>query len=140
MNVLNSTKVNNFIQWRPIFYYDSERILENSTITHQYDLKWNQTVPDCLVNVFTTTKPLIAYGFNVSFGLQGDHKNGYYYPQSNYSAWTFSIGLGAAPVDKMSYIVSLVIMIGFGVPLLVVIVGLPILIVRKLKRNDYSEI
>jgi len=75
----------------------------------------------------------------VSFGLEGDEKNGYYYTQTNYSIWTFSVGLGAAPIEKMSFVVSLVIAVGFGLPALVIVVGLVVALVRKIRNSQYTE-
>ncbi len=77
---------------------------------------------------------------NISFGIEGNEKDGYFYPNSNYSIWTFSVGVGQAPAEKMSPIVSLVIFVGFGLPALVIVIGLVVMIVKKLRRqSNYSE-
>ena len=102
-------------------------------------MKSNQTVSDGLAYVFSN-KQILGYGFNVSFGLVGDIKDGYFYQQTNYSAWTFSVGSSQAPLEKMSSTVSLVIAIGFGIPAFVVFVGLFGLCAKNLKRNQYSQI
>lgn len=128
----------NYIQWKPIFYFNNPSKLENSTITIQYDLKNNQPLPNGIGCAFFDPKST-AYAFNVSFGLEGDEKNGYYYTQTNYSIWTFSVGLGAAPIEKMSFVVSLVIAVGFGLPALVIVVGLVAALVRKIRNSQYSE-
>jgi len=47
-----------------------------------------------------------AYASNFSFGIQGTVKDGYFYNQTAYSVWSFSVGMGSAPVEKMSFIVT----------------------------------
>ena len=130
----------NFLQWKPIFYFNDPRTLENSTITIQYPLENNQSVPNGIGAAFFN-QTSNAYAFNISFGLQGNEKDGYYYIQTNYSVWSFSVGLGAAPLEKMSFVVLLVIVVGFGLPALVIVVGLFVLLVRKIKNSrSYTEL
>lgn len=135
----------NYFQWRPIFYYNMPKNVENSTITRQYTLNTVKTdaqnepsmygIGSCF---FESSKSFNS--LNISFGIEGDEKNGYFYPQYNYSIWTFSIGMGSAPNEKMSSIVSLVIFVGFGLPALVIVIGLAVMIFKKLRRNsNYSE-
>ena len=130
--------VHNFLQWKPIFYYNATKTLEDSTITKQYDLV-NHTVATTGIGrvFFDSSKKYSA--MNVSYGLEGNEKDGYYYKQTNYSSWTFSIGLGAPPVEKMSFIVTLVIFVGFGLPALVIFIGLVVMIVKKLRNSRNSD-
>lgn len=130
--------IQNYLQWKPIFYYFGPKTLENSTITKQYDLSKNSSSLDGIGLSFFS--PLVFYpSMNVSFGLPGKEKDGYYYKQTNYSSFTFSVGMGSPPEDKMSFIVTLVIIVGFGLPAIVIVVGLVVLIYRKLFRSNTSE-
>ena len=101
-----------FLQWRPIFYYSSPKTLENSTITKHYPLgESGARVPLGIARFFfeETDK---CRALNVSFGVAGDEKTGYFYGQHNYSTWTFVLGLGEPSVDTMSPIVYSIILIG----------------------------
>ena len=81
---------------------------------------------------------------NISFGLEGDKKDGYYYVGTNYSSWTFSFGMNQAPEESMSSIVKLIITIGFGLPAVVVLAGLAVMVVKKLRysaaRSNFSQL
>jgi hypothetical protein len=127
--------VHNHLQWKPIFYFATPKVLENSTITHQYDLSGNQEVSTGIArSLFGGSKQFKA--MNVSFGLEGNEKDGYFYKQTRFSSWTFSVGLGPAPVETMSFVVTLVIIVGFGLPALVIVVGLVVMIARKIRNSS----
>jgi hypothetical protein len=128
--------VHNHLQWKPIFYFATPKTLENSTITKQYDLaSSNQSVSTGIGRaLFPADKQYTA--MNVSFGLPGNEKDGYYYKQTKYSSWTVSVGLGGAPVEHMSFLVTLVIIVGFGLPALVIVVGLIVMIARKVRNRN----
>jgi hypothetical protein len=126
--------VSSYFQWKPIFYYFDPKSLENSTLTMQYELKSGQEVPLGIGAAFYQNSASLM-GMNISFGLQGDQKDGYYYSQTDFSSWTFLVGLGTPPVEKMSPIVTLVIFIGFGLPALVIVLGILFMVVKKLRGN-----
>lgn len=80
---------------------------------------------------------------NISFGIEGNKKDGYYYDGTNYSSFTFSFGMNQAPEESMSSIVKLIITIGFGLPAVVVLAGLAVMIVKKLRyssRSNFSQL
>jgi hypothetical protein len=133
-----SGSVRNHLQWKPIFYFATPKTLENSTITHQYDLSDNKVVSTGIGrSVFGPDRKFKA--MNVSFGLEGNEKDGYFYKQTRFSSWTFSVGLGPAPVETMSFVVTLVIIVGFGLPALVILVGLVVMIARKIRNSRHSD-
>lgn len=133
-----NNEVKSYLQWKPIFYYFSPKTLENSTITKEYELRKNDSLASGIsLSFFDSAKHYPA--LNISFGLPGDDKNGYFYKSTSYSSFTFAAGFGEPPKDKMSFIVTLVIIVGFGLPALVILVGLVVLIYRKLFRSNTSE-
>jgi hypothetical protein len=132
---VNNT-VKNYLQWKPIFYFYDPKTLENSTLAKEYDLGKNGSVPLGIGTAFFDASSVKLPALNVSFGIQGDDKEGYFYPQTRFSAWAFTVGLGDSPVDKMSPIVTLVIFIGFGLPGLVIAIGLVVMVVKKCRRNS----
>lgn len=131
-------QTDNFFQWKPIFYYYNDKTLENSTLTKQYDIKGGQSIPESIGLAFFDSNKFMS-GVNVSFGIEGTAKDGYFYPSTKYSSWTFSVGLGEPPKDKISFIVSLVIFVGFGVPALVIVIGLLVMVVRKIRNSRHSD-
>lgn len=137
--VLNSeNSAINYLQWKPIFYYSDPKSLENSTITKQYDSKSSDSGACGLGLAFYDEYKLFT-SMNVSFGLEGNMKDGYYFKQTNFSAWAFSVGMGAAPNEKMSPIVTLVIFVGFGLPALAIAIGLVVMVVKKIRGSRTSE-
>lgn len=131
-------KVSNFLQWKPIFYYYEPKTLENSTITKQYDLKQSVSHANGIGLAFFDENKLFS-AMNVSFGLEGNAKDGYYYTQTNFSSWSFSVGMGPAPNEKMSFVVTVVIIVGFGLPALVILVGLVVMVVKKIRGSNRSQ-
>lgn len=131
-------QVKNYLQWKPIFYSYSPKTLENSTITKQYSLSEDGAPVGGLGYVFFNQMVTFP-SLNVSFGLPGNQKNGFFYKFTNYSSFSFTMGLGEPPKEKMSFIVSMVIFVGFGLPALAILVGLMVMIYRKLCRSNTSE-
>lgn len=132
----NSTA--NFFQCKPIFYFYDPSTLENSTLALKYDIQKDRQMPQGIINgLFDAKSPV--YAMNVSFGIQGSEKDAFYHSQTNYTIWSFSMGLGAAPVEKMSFVVTLVIAIGFGLPAFIIIGGVLGMIVKKLRGGRRSE-
>jgi hypothetical protein len=128
----------NYLEWKPVFYYWDPASLENSTITKEYDVKPGDMIPLGIGSAVYNSKVLVN-SMNVSFGISGDKKNGYFYSQTNYSSWTFSIGLGEPQTEEMSSIVTLVIIAGFGLPGLVILIGLVFMAYKKIKGSRNSE-
>lgn len=131
-------EVKNYLQWKPIFYYYAPKALENSTITKEYDLHKNDSRATGISVAFFNDAVLYP-AVNISFGLPGNEKDGYYYNSTRFSSFTFAAGFGQPPQDKMSFIVTLVIIVGFGLPAIVILVGLVVLIYRKIFRSNTSE-
>ena len=139
----SANQTRNYFQWRPILYYNEPKNVENATITKQYSLgKLNYQSEQTQLGIGSCFYPgnQTFSVMNVSFGIEGDEKNGYFYTQTNYSIWTFSLGPGRAPDEQMSSIVTIVIIVGFGLPAAVILFGLVFMIVKKIRqRGQYSE-
>jgi hypothetical protein len=136
----DTSKVHNYLQWKPIFYYFNEKSLENSTQTRHYELVVNnRDIPNSIALAFYRSTGQRASALNISFGLEGDVKDGYFYSPTNYLVWTFSVGLGEPALEAMSTLVTFVIFIGFGLPVLVILVGGAVLAVKKYKKRKQSS-
>ena len=129
-----TSNTHNFLQWKPIFYYYGTKTLENSTITKQYDLVKKDVEASGIGLVFFDSDKKFS-AMNVSYGLQGNEKDGYFYKQTFFSSWTFSVGIGKPPLEKMSFVVTIVIIAGFGLPALVIVVGIIVMVARKFRRS-----
>jgi len=130
----DSQKYHNYFQWKPIFYFDKERTLENAAITKYYPIGKNENASPGINWAFYNNS-IMTSSINISLGLAGDEKDGYFYPQTNYSVFTFTLGFGEPQPEKMSTVVTLTICIGFGLPAFVIVAGLFIMAVRKCKNS-----
>lgn len=126
-----------YIQWRPVVYTTSTRDMTNSTESVQYSIQ----------KVFEPTSLLNGsllfnfYGYklldiqtsmtNVSFGTSGDG----FYRKTNFAAWTMLLGYGHPPAESFSMLVMLVLLIGLGLPALLIIFGGVCIVVRRISRN-----
>lgn len=81
---------------------------------------------------FSTLDDYQLFKLNITFGNLGDK----YYDYSNYTYWSFSMGLGEAPADELSLLVELIILIGFGLPLLALLLSGVYFGVKKLRSVD----
>lgn len=130
----DAKKYHNYLQWKPIFYFDKERTLENAAITKYYPIGKNENA-SAGINWAFYDDSNVASSINISLGLAGDEKDGYFYTQTNYSVFTFTLGLGEPQPEKMSFVVTLTIFIGFGLPAFVIVSGLFVMAVRKCKNS-----
>lgn len=134
-----------FFQCKPSFYFSEPKTLENSTLARSYNLKKNinieqkQEFVSLALALFDQERWDKAVGMNISFGIQGNEKDAFFHSQTNYTTWSFSLGLGQPPVDKMSFIVTLVITVGFGLPAVIIIGGTVFMIIRKVLGSRRSE-
>lgn len=137
--VADETQTRNYLQWKPIFYYEAPKTLESSTLTKKYELKSKSEASTSALGLAFYESGKLFTSMNVSFGLEGSEKDVYFYKQSNYTSWTFSVGVGKPPVETMSFIVTLVIIVGFGLPAVVILVGLVVMIVKKIRGSRNSD-
>jgi hypothetical protein len=140
----DTSKIHNYMQWKPIFYYFNDKTLENSTQTRHYEvIVNNRVIPNSIALAFYRASTQRASALNISFGLEGDIKDGYFYSPTNYLTWAFAIGLGEPALETMSTLVTIVIFVGFGLPALVILVGGAVLAVKKYRnrnRGNYEEL
>lgn len=142
-NTTNDMKIHSFLQWKPVFYFYNKLTLENSTETKQYSLVQNQELPWSLASAYFDSTQSRYASYNLSFGLEDTLKDGYFYPQTNYSSWSFMVGIGEPAPEKMSTVVTMVIFVGFGLPALIIFVGLLAVLIRRCRqgaKSGYEEL
>lgn len=118
-----------FFQYRPVCYITKDRTVSGSTELSQgkisdliekendVDEKFKFTLPYSYYGYDLMTK--VTQGMNITFGLEGDG----FYRKTNYTSFSILMGIGGAPVEKLSPFVVVFAAIGLGVPLLVLSIG-----------------
>lgn len=125
-----------FFQYRPVCYTTKERTVSDSTEMLQGKFfsfnnnedeikKFENTLPYSYYGYNLSSK--IAQGSNVTFGYPGDG----FYSKTNYTSFSMLMGIGAPPVEKLSFFVVTFAIIGLGVPLLVLLIGGSYLVIKR---------
>lgn len=120
----NDTK-GSFIQYRPVCYTSEERSVASSTESRH----GNTIKTDGVINRYKFTLPFAYFGYriqhklneaiNITFGMPRD----LFYVRTNYSSFSFLMGIGKPPEEGLSPFVITFAVIGLGIPFLVLIIG-----------------
>lgn len=114
-----------FFQWKPISYQSGGR---KSTKSQQANVAYasNETqeehasiargLASALFEPSTVSNVTLLY---IVFGTSGDDT----YNQSEYMTWTAVTGYGEVPHDSLSMLVIITIILGLGIPVIVILVG-----------------
>ncbi|XP_065222850.1 glycosylated lysosomal membrane protein-like [Planococcus citri] len=126
-----------YLQWLPIVYTSSNKVVSNSTKTFEYDIvNATRSLSDTVLNSSLLLDlrgfPIKVVSANISFGWSGDG----FYRRTNYSSWSFLIGIGSSPEPEFSMMVFLIIAIGLGFPTLIILGGTAFMIYRKVRYGD----
>ncbi|KAJ2949555.1 hypothetical protein O0L34_g15474 [Tuta absoluta] len=127
-----------YIQFRPVAYTKQERGVTTSTNAHVSNFTtvrlpyWSSAVQ--FYSDFDRNNILVQ-GIYISFGETGDG----FYKQHNYTAWSFTIGYGAPPLEGFSLFVIIIIAIGLGVPVALALSGVIYLLVRRYRPRNGSQ-
>ncbi|XP_013173755.1 PREDICTED: glycosylated lysosomal membrane protein B-like [Papilio xuthus] len=134
-----SSEAGGFVQFRPVGYTQRARNVGSSTIAHVSD--FNRTsLPD-----WSTLKTfyrgfdegnLLVQDMVVCFGEPGDG----FYKRYNYTAWSYTIGYGAPPMEGFSLFVIVIISVGLGVPVLLALSGVLYAVRRKYRHNAHTQL
>lgn len=114
-----------FLQYRPVCYTSVEHSVGSSTESRH----GNPMKIDAAVVRFKYTLPFAYFGYaiqhklnealNITFGIPRD----LFYSRTNYSSFSFLMGVGNPPKEGLSPFVITFAVIGLGIPFLVLIVG-----------------
>lgn len=139
-NVVSPRADNNnhgsFLQYRPVCYMLPSRTVSSSTESrHGNPMQINNP----LIR-FKYSLPYAFYGFklhqklnqalNITFGMTGDG----FYSRTNYISFSYLMGVGYPPLEGLSPFVITFIILGLGIPLLVLIVGGTFVAVRRYRN------
>ncbi|KAI5651473.1 lysosomal transcription factor, NCU-G1 domain-containing protein [Phthorimaea operculella] len=127
-----------FMQFRPVAYTTEERGVTTSTNAHVSNFTTVRLPRRSTVERFYSDLDLqnpLVQGIYISFGETGDG----FYKQHNYTAWSFTIGYGAPPVEGFSLFVIIIIAIGLGVPVTLALSGVVYLLVRRYRSRHTPQ-
>ncbi|KAF7991239.1 hypothetical protein HCN44_002801 [Aphidius gifuensis] len=131
----NKTNDKGYIQWRPVSYLSRDRLISSSTETIYYDIKNslklnNMSILYAYYGDDDQRNDILIQKINVTIGVHNDG----FYRNSNYSTWTFIAGYGSPPVEQFSNFVIMIIIIGMGLPIIILFIGALYMAIRKFAR------
>ncbi|XP_076238185.1 glycosylated lysosomal membrane protein [Calliopsis andreniformis] len=130
-----------YLQWRPISYTTTSRDISESTEVIQYPPlqvpNHTDAIKDTMLYSYYGDKAndLLTQRIIVSVGMAGDG----FYKKTYYSTWTFLVGYGTPPSERFSPLVIMIVLIGFGVPLLAFALTGLYFSVRKLSTRSNNS-
>lgn len=139
-----NTSSSSFLEWKPACYLEADRSIHSLSSSRYYDLeRYNFSSPERNLAFgyfgydLVDSKVVNVATNNISFGLPLDK----FYINKEYVVWSFSMGFGKAPEDKISPTIILIIAIGLGIPAVLIVASFIYTCVRRLRcRGGYVEI
>ncbi|XP_015366639.1 PREDICTED: glycosylated lysosomal membrane protein B-like [Diuraphis noxia] len=121
LNAKGNVEGGGFLSWKPVVYKAENTHALNSSSTTQYDVQDHPFENDWINtplykmygnSLFGNNSQLLLKSINVSFGQPNDE----FYIKSNYTYWTFLVGIGTPPQTilgflELSIIASLLLML-----------------------------
>lgn len=133
----NSSHVNgqleqSFIEWKPIAYSKDERIIANTLDVHNSGFaSSNLTNASLALNAYFNKSRAFKYSY--TFGNADDPP----FNKTSYNSFSIVFGVGQPPDQFLSFLVKIIILVGFGLPAIVTVLSALWLVVQKFrKRND----
>lgn len=122
-----------FVEYRPVSYSTVERDVSTSTGTHLGVLSApnnTELVQSLAAAYFGNWSTLLSTATNISFGMKNDG----YYTKTNYTTFTFQMGLGAPPTEELSKFIVIISLVGVGIPVLLLAIGCSCICLKRFKR------
>ncbi|KAL9987170.1 hypothetical protein ACROYT_G001428 [Oculina patagonica] len=150
--VINTTGSSDtsYSAWKPVAYKNKTRSLDHQIPSyayygneHQYIKEHCAPLPssssksefDSIVNHLKDDIHFTSYGMNISFGQKKDG----WYEDSKYLSWSAMVGYGRPEFDSFSTVVLIIIFVGFGTPMLLIVITIVYLIVKKIKARKATS-
>uniref|UniRef100_A0A1B6MIL6 Uncharacterized protein n=2 Tax=Graphocephala atropunctata TaxID=36148 RepID=A0A1B6MIL6_9HEMI len=126
-----------YLQWRPVVYTSPDRDMTSSTETVEYAVAapaeplrtLNHTLLYSLLG--NRLDEMLVVATNITFGEAGDG----FFRKNQYATWTVLVGYGHPPEEQFSMLVTLVLLLGIGLPAIVILTGTVCIVLRRLQRN-----
>lgn len=120
-----------FVQWKPVGYNKADRIIAHTVDTQVSVSKSNSTSSSKVVRGYSSEADFETSSLRFAFGAAKDS----FYTEYHYTGFSFVIGLGTPEKDGLSFLVQLIIWIGFGIPALALITGAVYLTVKRVRGH-----
>ncbi|KAL0820877.1 hypothetical protein ABMA28_005543 [Loxostege sticticalis] len=119
-----------FLQFRPVAYTTPQRGVTTSTIVRVSPFNRTRIPEGSTLETFylrADNRKLLVQDMLVSFGETGDG----YYEKHNFTAWSFTVGYGAPPIEGFSVFVIAIICCGLGAPVALAASGAAYALLRR---------
>lgn len=121
-----------YFEFRPVAYTHPERDVSTSTDTHFGPLMCPQDMwfeSSLAFAYFGYSQNHLVQAANISFGMTNDG----FYTKSNYTSFTFLMGLGVPPTEELSKFVVTVALVGVGIPIIMLLVGVSCICLKRVR-------
>lgn len=124
----NSSGTNGYMVWKAISYEDDSRKSSASEQAfYNFQSENPSDIPPSLAQAFFGNHNVTIRRMFMVFGTDGDEQG----LRGSHFTWTTVIGTGAPAEETISAVVIIVIIVGFGLPLVMVVIGTAFLFVQK---------
>lgn len=122
-----------FITWKSVAYNKVDRIIAHTVDTNVKFGEPKKSTGGKVITGFFSDRDFQVSSLNVSFG---GAKDSFY---TEFNSFSFVVGVGVPAKDGLSFLVQLIIWIGFGIPALALIVAAVYLTVKRMRRSRASR-
>lgn len=120
--------------WKPVGYTKEDRLIAHTVDGNLQKASTDNAIPSdnaVLHALFSNkTDQFETSFFNITFGSAKDS----FYQESNYTVYSFVIGLDEPPQEKLSFLVEMIILVGFGLPAVFIVLSSVYLIYKRCRR------
>lgn len=139
----NLVSPNSYVEYRPVSYTHESRDVSTSIDTHLGNIITpNDTFHyrSLIFAYFGYTEDHLVKAVNISFGSVNDG----FYKKTNYTSFTFLMGIGNQPTEEFSKMVIIIAVVGLGIPALLLMIGGTCLCVKRVRTytrlsNGYAS-
>lgn len=136
----NSSHVNgqveqSFIEWKPIAYSKDERIIANTLdVINSGFASSTLTNASLALNAYFNQSRAVKY--NYTFGNADDPP----FNKTSYNSFSLVLGIGQPPDQFLSFLVKIIILVGFGLPAIVTVLSALWLVVQKYRKRNNDDL
>ena len=127
------------MEWKPVGYSKSDRIIAHTVDANCFNSKSNFSINpvenNALKGFFSTFSAYDVSRFNITFGSPKDS----FYSSTNYTSFSFLLGFDDPPEESLSLMVKMVILTGFGIPVIAIMISGLYLTIRRCRRSSSYE-
>ncbi|RZF37484.1 hypothetical protein LSTR_LSTR005359 [Laodelphax striatellus] len=125
-----------YVQWRPVVYTAPSRDDSQATRSVHYGIAaccsdLSQLRHMLPYKLFGNDSDVAYQMTNVTFGQPEDG----FYNKTRFASWTFVVGIGSPAEETLSSFVMHMVLLGLGLPLVLVVLGMLCITVRRLIQN-----